>query len=361
MLWFVRLRPSREGPDNLFADQPAVLDEDLGDLVARRHTARHKDAGHRGLERFGIDRRPSRLRIERDPHPREQLEVGVETDQWIHTIGWNMLFVAERDAHDYLAGRDLGHLARHSRLDLALLDAVLEIRAEPILHTLGPGLAAVDDGGASAGTKQLQRRLDRRVLAADHHGIAAVGEMRFVEVVMDVRQLLAPHAEAIGRVEVAGGEHEFVPRNRLTAEARGDFAGRDELRVGLDADTFGAGDPAVVLERFLPRGFRPGTDERVIADLEPLRRRKERHVDGIADDRIDERARIDHERIDAAAFGGDRARQTNRPGAGDDHGFVLHETGIYSQARSQAKACARQTLSLSNRVSCQAWAGRQGV
>ncbi len=66
----------------------------------------------------------------------------------------------------------------------------------------------------------------------------------------------------------------------------------------------------------------------MIADLEALGRREERHVDRVADDRVRERAGVDHEGIDAATFGRNGAGQANRPGTGDDGGFVLHESGI---------------------------------
>jgi len=83
-------------------------------------------------------------------------------------------------------------------------------------------------------------------------------------------------------------------------------------------------DAAIVLERLFARGLGAGADQRVIADLQALGRREERHVDRVPDDRVRERARVDHEWIDAAAFGGDGTRQADRPSAGNDGCFVLH-------------------------------------
>ena len=62
----------------------------------------------------------------------------------------------------------------------------------------------------------------------------------------------------------------------------------------------------------------------MIADLETLGGREEGHVDGIANDRIRQGTRVDHESVDPTAFGRDGAGQADRPRAGDDSGFVLH-------------------------------------
>ena len=152
--------------------------------------------------------------------------------------------------------------------------------------------------------------------------------MRFVEVVADVGQIFTGDAECVDVVEVAGRQHQFVAGDRLSTKSRLDFADSDELGVGANADPFDTGDAAIVLQRLLARRLGAGADQRVIPDLEAFRRREEGHVDRVAHDRIRERARIDHEGVDAAAFGGYGARQADRPGAGDNGGFVLHETGI---------------------------------
>ena len=102
----------------------------------------------------------------------------------------------------------------------------------------------------------------------------------------------------------------------------------DEFRVRLHSDALGSHHTAIVLERLLPCRFGAGTHERMPADLESLGSREENHIDRITDDRIGDRAGVDDERVDAAAFGGDGAGQADGPGAGDDGSFVLHGAGI---------------------------------
>src|SRR6267143_6704733 len=108
--------------ENLLAIKAAVLDEDLRNLGAPRHTPCYKDAGDGRFQRFGIDLRPSRFGIECDADALEQLEIGVKTDERVDAISRNPLFVAERAAHEHIARRDLDHLTADAGLDLARFD-----------------------------------------------------------------------------------------------------------------------------------------------------------------------------------------------------------------------------------------------
>src|SRR5213078_1694547 len=124
-----RRGPFGRSPENLLAVEAAILDEDLRDLVARRDAARNKHARHGSLQRIGIDLRPSRFGIERNPDSLKQLHVRVESDQGIDAICRDAFLVAEPAAHHYLARRDLDHLTREAGLNLTRLDAILEVGA----------------------------------------------------------------------------------------------------------------------------------------------------------------------------------------------------------------------------------------
>src|SRR3989454_9869307 len=142
----------------------------------------------------------------------------MKADQRIDAVGGDLLFpLGPTNSHP--ARRDLDHLARHARGDLTSLDAILEVRAQPVLHALRPLFAAVDDRGARTRAEQLEGGLDRRVLPADNDDVAPVREMRLVEVMMDMRQLFAPppDAEVGWVVEVARCEGPATPRKRLPA------------------------------------------------------------------------------------------------------------------------------------------------
>src|SRR5881296_78081 len=100
--------------------------------------------------------------------------------------------------------------------------------------------------------------------------------MGFVEIVTHVRQVLAGDVECVDVVEVAGGEHELLPRDRLAAKTCFDLMSGDEFRVRLHSDALGSHHTAIVLERLLPCRFGAGTHERMPADLES--RSEERRV-----------------------------------------------------------------------------------
>jgi hypothetical protein len=78
------------------------------------------------------------------------------------------------------------------------------------------------------------------------------------------------------------------------------------------------GDETVVLDRVLAARLVARDRKWMAADLDQLRRRKELHVDRIADDGVDERAFVDDADRQALPLRFDRARQPNRPGSDDE-------------------------------------------
>src|SRR2546422_9508074 len=70
-------------------------------------------------------------------------------------------------------------------------------------------------GDACADPAQLERRLDRAVAAAHYdHALLPVG-VRLHEEVRHVREIFPRDAERVGRLEVAGREHQMSARHRL--------------------------------------------------------------------------------------------------------------------------------------------------
>ena len=133
--------------------------------------------------------------------------------------------------------------------------------------------------------------------------------MRLVEPVRHVRQLFARHIKQVGVLEVSGGQDEAVAGDHGAARwacAAGIPAGRRDApqprrRVYVRTlRPLGAHHAAVVLERLLAGRLGAGAAERVAADFEPFGRRKEGHPDRVANDRVGNRAGIDHQVADAA-------------------------------------------------------------
>jgi hypothetical protein len=139
-------------------------------------------------------------------------------------------------------GIDPDDLGAESCLDLPRLDPIHKVRAEPVLDAVLEGGAAINQGDLRAGPVAGQGLLGRRILPTDDHHPQSGGEVRLRAVMGYVRQGLAGHAEQIGMVEIAGGEHQaihgeplFPETGRETADQATVLARRaDEPRVGPD-------------------------------------------------------------------------------------------------------------------------------
>ena len=71
------------------------------------------------------------------------------------------------------------------------------------------GGVAMNDRDFCASAKQIERRLGRRIFAADYDHVLVPIRMGFAEVVRNVRQILAGNAQRIRTVVVAGGDNDF--------------------------------------------------------------------------------------------------------------------------------------------------------
>src|SRR6185312_6106161 len=132
--------------------------------------------------------------------------------------------------------------------------------------------------------------------------------MRLVEIVVDKRKRFARYVHEIGLTEISGREHEALAVDHRFSGRRRDRApddianalGRNQLRVGPDAQLIGSYHTAIVLEGFLASGLLSRRDKRVATDLQQLGGGEESHADGIAHDRIGDGTGFDYERIDPA-------------------------------------------------------------
>ena len=79
-----------------------------------------------GLERFGVQRRPTGRLVHADADRAEQLEVGMEAGECVDPVGPDR-FGRAVPADDDRLGRDSLDLRRHAHRDLARLDPVLEV------------------------------------------------------------------------------------------------------------------------------------------------------------------------------------------------------------------------------------------
>ncbi len=208
----------------------------------------------------------------------------------------------------------------------------------------------MDERNVRSTAAQLERRLGRRVLAANHHDTLPVIRVAVVVVVVHVRQLFPRNVDHVRQVVVAGRQHNR-PRVANTPCLRANpvwspagFRGRmrcpgrdgeDIIPVTLDGKhllmrrdlkAVDVDDPAIVAERFQTRRFVVRRDERQAAHFEQLRRGEKHHMDRKVEDGVDEHAPLDDHIVEASLFGGN--------GRGQPRGASSNDQNVTDRHRS---------------------------
>ena len=179
------------------------------------------------------------------------------------------------------------------RPDAAVLEAIQHVRQDPWLDVRIELVGEMHDRDASAAAIEVERRVDGRVSAADHDGIATEGFVPFPIEMRDMRQRLTRHVEQVRRAEVSRGDDDGVVR-RLGLALGPALARHDELRdLGANVDdrlVLAHGqvevlnDRAIIAEGIATRGLVSARRERQVADGELLGRREELRIERIARD-----------------------------------------------------------------------------
>jgi hypothetical protein len=87
--------------------------------------------------------------------------------------------------------------------------------------------------------------------------------------------------------------------------------------------------PAIILQRFWPRGFGIVGDEGDVSDFKSLGGGKESHVQGIVIKGINQTTLFNNEVIEARFFSLDTTCQPDRPTPNNDQVIPLHSIVIY--------------------------------
>src|SRR6266545_1084503 len=305
---------------------PPVLDEDLVRVEAGREHPGDVDARDVRLHGHGVVARHAGGVVHVDPDPPQQREVRAVARQREHEVGRERRGprVSVRADHD-LRRPDLHHAAAPAGRDAPVLHPVGDVGEDPRLHAPVELAEEVHQRHARADPVQLQRRLDRAVAAAhDHHPLLPVG-VRLDEEMRHMRQILARDAERVGRFEVARGIDQPAGLDHFGLPLAG------MLRRDLEAVTQPRHPPhlvvlphvqlevlrhlAVVRERLAPRGLLRSGDERHTADLQLVRRREERHVQGIAHQARDDGPLVEQRGREPRALRRHAYREAARTGA----------------------------------------------
>ena len=240
--------------------------------------------------------------------------------------------------------------------DLTVLDAVVDVGANPWLDAPVEDIGEVHHAHPHPVAMKLQRRLDRRVAAA-HHGHVLIEEWEGLLVVVDdpAVGLAVRQTQPVGFAEAAGGDDHGAGAEAVLTPITGARV-YDKSSVAWDdvtlqppfvrhfcpkvADNAGhflvladrqpvvRDHMPIVRQRLPARRFRLRDGERHPPDLEPLGRREEGHVVGVVSERFGDGATVEDGEAQAALLR--RHRDGEAAGPRADDGEV--EVGLWVSA-----------------------------
>src|SRR5262249_13850654 len=140
---------------DLLAVEATVFDEDfIGARTCHDHTS-HIYAWNIALKGHGIAHRPTLLCREFNTHGAKEIVIGVISSEGEHEVILDGDF-AFGSLQDYMVEGNLLHGGVEVSRDLAVFDAIFNVRTNPILHMrMHPG-PAVNQGDARSMTPQVQ-------------------------------------------------------------------------------------------------------------------------------------------------------------------------------------------------------------
>jgi len=185
-----------------------------------------------------------------------------------------------------------------------------------------------------ARTPEIERRLGRRVAAADDD---CVLEKSFVSLTVDVRyvrEIFARHTNAVRRTEISRGDDDrpcFRPPLLTRARPRHDnevsgapLYGGDPLALAHRYPEVQDGG-AIIGKRVAPARLFGGDYERQSANRQLLGGRKESHVGRVRGDRADHDFRVQHKRPEPRVLRGDGGGEAAWPRTHDHDISIVHD------------------------------------
>src|SRR6185369_1798053 len=188
---------------------------------------------------------------------------------------------------NHFARKDLLYCRVEVRSDLAVLDAIFDVRLDPILHLWRDARAAMHHGDSRAVAPEFQRGDGSRVFSANYQDVGGEVWMRLLVVMGDLGKILSGDIHVVRKVVITGCDNQLAGlKFTLLAKAVGRVdAELAVLAIDLSHRVILANfkfvvlsNTTVVLQSFLPVGLRIRTWEGDVADFEELRRGEERHV-----------------------------------------------------------------------------------
>jgi len=306
--------------------EAAVFDEDLVGAHAGDDNAGQVNAWDIALEGLRIaDWKPVGA-LETDPHRLKKTEIEMVAGHGEDKVIFER-DAAQRRLHRHCVWSDFDHFGMKVCLDFAVLDAVLNVRLDPVLHVWLNPCPAVNQRDARAAAPKLERGDCGGVFAADHHHVHFEVGMRIDVIVVDLAEILAGDAHVVGQIVIARRKGQLAGLESAGAAETVDDMDRESAVGASDAlhamvlahvELVVGGDQAVILQRLVAVGLGIGTGKGNVADFEQLRRGEKGHVRGVVEERIGEAALVDEKDAQAGALGGDGAGKAGGAGADDE-------------------------------------------
>lgn len=314
------VRPAFERDVGVGADmvgnQPAMvaagLDEDFVRIAARCDDARNIQTGHVRLHRRRIIDGLVLIVLQADTARLQQLAIGTEAGQGEHEVTADLLCraVAALNAHLILGNMDDAGVV--TNMDSLLGELALQNWADPRLDIAGDLCAAIDDGYLGAYPLAFERGIDGRIAAADDDDLHAGVRMCLLEIMGDMRKILARDAQEVRIIEIAGRNDNMpaaVSERFSAAGLRMQLEGAVlilgdilDLFIGADAEPILLRHSAVIDERFVTVRLLIRGRERDAADFQQFRGAEELEMGRITVDGMYDALLLDNERIPPAAL-----------------------------------------------------------
>ena len=166
------------------------------------HHAGQMDPRNIALERIRIQRRLAAFRVKPHAQAFNEREIGMVAGEREHPSRRQSLFAGPILYKNFFIGDPL-HARLEQRFHLARLDAVLNVRPDPILDRCTKFLVPVHQRHARSVSIQVERRFRGRILPADHNHILIPIFVRLAVVMRYMREVFPWHAQLVRQIVVS--------------------------------------------------------------------------------------------------------------------------------------------------------------
>ena len=200
-------RASRKSGDDLLTVKAAVFDKDFTGMVSANDYASQIQTRNIAFEGLRVESRLIGLRIELDAELAQKIEVGMVSGKGKNMHSRQCRGTA-RAADMHGIRLDADDMSLKQGRDLASLDAIFNVRPNPIFYGRAEFGAPVHHGDAGAAAIEVESSFRGGIFPSDDDNVLSPEWMRLGVVVRDMRQIQARQDD--GQVVEAGGDNELA-------------------------------------------------------------------------------------------------------------------------------------------------------